>query len=72
MPTQKRLSEIASETQILTVQQVASRLSVDRETVRRYIRRGDLQALPLGGSAGYRITGEQLANFENRLLQRGA
>jgi excisionase family DNA binding protein len=48
----------------LTVDQVATRLKVDAETVRRWIRRGELAVLSLGGPrAGYRIRPDELQRF---------
>ena len=39
----------------LTVADIAERLQVDEQTVRRWIRDGRLVARQLGGKAGYRI-----------------
>lgn len=48
----------------LTVADVARRLQVTEETVRRWIRAGDLSALNLGGrKGGYRIRRADLATF---------
>lgn len=48
----------------LTVQEVAEGLSVNEETVRRWIRAGDLAVLDLGGPrAGYRIRRDELEKF---------
>ena len=48
----------------LTVAQVADRLQVSQETVRRWIRNGDLPVLELGGlKAGYRVRETDLAAF---------
>jgi excisionase family DNA binding protein len=48
----------------LTVDQVAQRFQVDEETVRRWIRKGDLPVLTLGAArAGYRIRAEDLEQF---------
>jgi excisionase family DNA binding protein len=48
----------------LTVAQVAERLQVSQETVRRWIRDGQLPVLELGGlKAGYRIREDDLAVF---------
>ena len=48
----------------LTVSQVAEYLQVTEETVRRWIRRGDLPVLDLGGPrAGYRIRRDDLEAF---------
>jgi excisionase family DNA binding protein len=46
------------------VPEVAERLRVSPETVRRYLRRGWLRGVVLGGrSTGYRIEEEELARF---------
>ena len=47
----------------LTVQAVAELLQVNEETVRRWIRAGDLEVLDLGSRAGYRIRQEDLDAF---------
>lgn len=48
----------------LTVRDVANALHVHEETVRRWIRRGDLVAIDLGGPrAGYRIRPSDLDTF---------
>lgn len=53
-----------ADTQWLTVRDVATSLKVHEETVRRWIRRGDLVALDLGGPrAGYRVRRSDLDQF---------
>ena len=48
----------------VTVAQVAERFQVSQETVRRWIRSGQLPVLELGGvKAGYRIREDDLATF---------
>lgn len=48
----------------LTVDDVATRLQVSQETVRRWIRAGRLPVLDLGGpKAGYRIREDALEAF---------
>ena len=43
---------------LLTVQEVAERLRINPETVRRWLRQGKLEGVMLGGDrAGYRIAG---------------
>jgi len=50
--------------QWLTVEDVAARLQVSQETVRRWIRSGQLPVLELGGpKAGYRIREDALDAF---------
>lgn len=46
-----------------TVEELADELGVHADTVRRWIRRGELQAIDLGGSAGYRITQDEVDRF---------
>lgn len=48
---------------LYTVDDVAARLSVHPETVRNWIKTGQLAAINLGGSAGYRISESDLADF---------
>lgn len=56
---------------LLTVEEVAKRLSVHVETVRRWIRSGELQAVDLGGPAGYRVARSELDRFiRDRLTPR--
>ena len=48
----------------LTVEQVATLFQLNQETVRRWIRSGELAVLDLGGSkAGYRIKRSDLDAF---------
>jgi excisionase family DNA binding protein len=48
---------------LLTVEEVARRLNVHIDTVRRWIRNGEIQAINLGGPAGYRISQGALDRF---------
>lgn len=53
---------------LLTLEQVADQLSVNVETVRRWVRSGELQVIDLGGRAGYRVTESTLEKFiQNRV-----
>ncbi|MDQ3695034.1 MAG: helix-turn-helix domain-containing protein [Chloroflexota bacterium] len=47
----------------LTVQDVAARLQVHEETVRRWIRDGAMPIVDLGRKAGYRIKRDDLDTF---------
>jgi len=47
----------------LTVQDVAEQLDVNPDTVRKWIRSGELVAISLGGPAGYRITQAAVDRF---------
>ena len=51
---------------LLTVRNVAERLSVTEETVRRWLRSGELQGVMLSRKAGWRIRPEALAAFLDR------
>ncbi|MGO8947108.1 MAG: helix-turn-helix domain-containing protein [Ktedonobacterales bacterium] len=53
---------------VLTAEEVAQRWKVNIETVRRWIRSGELQAVDLGGPAGYRIRQAELDRFITRHL----
>ena len=49
---------------LLTIKEVAQRLQLSEETVRRYVRAGRLRGVALGGrSAGYRIEASELRRF---------
>lgn len=48
---------------LLTVQEVAEQLSVHIDTVRQWIRNKELDAIDLGGRAGYRISEAALDKF---------
>jgi excisionase family DNA binding protein len=49
--------------QWLTVQQVAHRLQVAEESVRRWLRAGELGGVNLGGKGGWRISEEDFDRF---------
>ena len=51
---------------MLTVQQVADRLQVAPESVRRWLRSGELGGVNLGGKGGWRVTETDLAGFLHR------
>jgi excisionase family DNA binding protein len=53
---------MAEET-LLTVDDIARRLGVHPDTVRNWIKSGELLAFDLGGRAGYRISQAQLEEF---------
>jgi excisionase family DNA binding protein len=54
----------------LTVQDVAEQLHVHADTVRKWIRSGELAAVPLGGTAGYRITQAAVDKFIRERMNR--
>lgn len=57
--------------QWLTVAQIAERMQVSTETVRRWLRAGDLVGMNLGGKGGYRVREEELAAFVERISAQG-
>lgn len=54
--------------QLLTVDQLANFLQVCPETVRRYIRNGDIKSVKLGRS--HRFSKEQIEDFINRFAEK--
>jgi excisionase family DNA binding protein len=48
---------------MLTVQEVAEQLNVHPDTVRQWVRNGELKAIDLGGRAGFRISESALQKF---------
>ncbi|MGB3328470.1 MAG: helix-turn-helix domain-containing protein, partial [Thermomicrobiales bacterium] len=51
------------DTRLLTVREVAERVRVTEETVRRWLRSGELPGVMLSRKAGWRIRPEALAAF---------
>ena len=49
--------------ELLTVPEIALRLKVHQETVRRWLREGRLRGRNFGGKMGYRIKAEDLVAF---------
>lgn len=47
----------------LTVAQIAERLQIDNETVRRWLRSGELPGLLIGRKGGYRVQESDLQAF---------
>lgn len=52
--------------QLLTVEEVASRLQVNDQTIRRWLRGGELAGIPFGGRTGWRISEAELLAFLER------
>jgi len=48
---------------LYTVEEIASFLNVHPETVRKWIKSGEIKAIRLGGPAGYRVTQTALDQF---------
>ncbi|HLW01576.1 MAG TPA: helix-turn-helix domain-containing protein [Ktedonobacterales bacterium] len=57
---------------LLTVEEVAQRLNLHVESVRRYIRSKELKAVKFGNRGGYRITEEDLQAFIAKKKEEGA
>lgn len=58
--------------QLLTVPEVAKRLRVNPETVRRWLREGKMRGfIPGGLRAGYRITESEVDRFMNEAPRVG-
>jgi excisionase family DNA binding protein len=57
--------------QLLTVEQVAERLQVNEQTIRRWLRDGDLNGVSFGGRTGWRISEEDLQAFLDRRREEG-
>ena len=53
-----------------TVAELAERWRLNTEVVRRWIRRGDVEALELGGKAGYRIRASEVERFEQERIKK--
>jgi excisionase family DNA binding protein len=56
---------------MLTVEQIADRLQVNEQTVRRWLRGGELGGVPFGGKTGWRVTEEDLKAFLDRRRAEG-
>ena len=56
---------------MLTVEQVAERLQVNEQTIRRWLRDGELTGVPFGGRTGWRVGEEDLQAFLDRRRMAG-
>jgi excisionase family DNA binding protein len=64
MPLLAVPSTVVPDGELLTVQQVAARLKMNPETVRRWLREGKLRGYLLGGDrGGYRVAADDLEAF---------
>ncbi|HEV2123914.1 MAG TPA: helix-turn-helix domain-containing protein [Chloroflexota bacterium] len=52
--------------QLLTVEQVADRLQVNEQTVRRWLRERELVGIAFGGRTGWRVSEDDLQAFLDR------
>jgi len=57
---------MTAEEQLLTAEQISDRLQVHIETVRRWIRSGELPGLMFGRRGGYRVKEVDLQEFLKR------
>ena len=58
--------------ELLTVREITQRLKVHEETVRRWIREGELPAILLGSSkGGYRVKDSDLNAFLSAQAEKG-
>ncbi len=57
---------------ILSVQDVAKRLDVHDQTVRRWLKSGQLKGMPFGGRTGWRIEEEDLREFIESMKKAAA
>ena len=51
---------------VLTVNQVAEKLQVNVQTVRRWLRDGELIGTPIGGRTGWRVPESEIQAFLDR------
>ncbi len=58
--------------EILSVQDVAKRLDVHDQTVRRWLKSGQLKGMPFGGRTGWRIEEEDLREFIESMKKAAA
>jgi excisionase family DNA binding protein len=56
---------------MLTVREVARKLQVTEESVRRWLRGGLLRGVPLRGRAGWRVPESELRRFLEERLKSG-
>jgi excisionase family DNA binding protein len=57
---------------IVTVEQIAERLQVNNQTVRKWLREGELAGMPFGGRTGWRVNEADLQTFLDRRHRVGA
>jgi excisionase family DNA binding protein len=61
-----------SQEQMLEVKQIAERLQVHPETVRKWLRTGQMEGVFLGRRGGYRVTEGKLSEFLDRQKKAAA
>jgi excisionase family DNA binding protein len=63
LPTKRSRGCNMAREKLLKLDEVADQLGVNIETVRRWVRNGELEVIDLGGKAGYRVTENALERF---------
>ncbi len=58
-----KVNQFMAEEILYTVEELAARLAVHPDTVRKWIKNRELRAINLGGRAGYRITQSAVDQF---------
>jgi excisionase family DNA binding protein len=61
---------VAEAERLLTVEEIAARLGLSIETVRRYLRNGELKGSMFGRRGGYRVKESDLQDFIQRRAER--
>ncbi len=57
------------EAEYFTVREVADRLKVHPQTLKDWLRSGELEGVNFGGRTGWRVTDQQLRDFVERRTQ---
>ena len=57
------------DSEYFTVREVAGKLKVHPQTVKDWLRAGDLEGVNFGGRSGWRVTDAQLRDFVERRTQ---
>lgn len=65
------IERVVQAERVYSVQEVAALIAVDPQTVRRWLRAGDLAGTVLGDKSGWRIVGADLIAFWEARSNRG-
>jgi excisionase family DNA binding protein len=66
-----RVNMIMTDEEMLTLADVAERLQVHRDTVRKWVREGALPAYQFGAKAGYRVKMSDFQAFLEKRYRQG-